>query len=61
VIANEGGKADVCWVVIANDGKESRGCHSGMGAGKTERISAFQCGTKNGGCRGIRLTTYTPK
>lgn len=63
VVTNEGGKADLCWTVIANDGSEDRGCHTGMGAGETARSSAYQCGTntRHGGCRGIRLDKYQPR
>jgi len=61
VIKNNGNRAaNICWTVVANDGGRQKSCHSHMGAGETDRSSAYQCGTntKHGGCSQIILESY---
>ena len=63
VLKNEGQtSADVCYVVVANNGDRDKGCHSRMGAGEVSRVSAVQCGvnTRFGGCSNIELVKYRP-
>lgn len=50
--------ADVCWTVVLNDGRKSKGCYSSMPAGKSTSPSCYSCGSKNGGAKHILLDKY---
>ena len=61
-ITNDGAQAaSVCWTVVYNDGRTSKGCNSNLQAGESSKGSCFSCGMKNGGARHILLNSYKPK
>ena len=61
-ITNNADKAaTVCWNVVFNDDKKSKGCNLNLGPKESTQGSCFSCGRKNAGAREVVLESYKPK
>ena len=59
-LSNDGDvKADICWTIYFNNGKQDKGCHSSKGIERAESSSCYYCG-RSSGVSGIDVTKYEP-